>query len=191
MSADRAAPIALIDLDGTLADCAAAIRRGLGPAADHVDAETLGTLGAPTSTTAARRQRRVMSEPGFWLDLEPLPQGLQLLQMLSDIGFETCILTKGPRDLPAAWSEKFAWCRRHAPGSKVIITEDKSLVFGHVLVEDWPPYIADWRRRNPHGYVVVPSQPWNADAELEALPHAMRYDGRNLDAVRAFVLGAT
>lgn len=63
------------------------------------------------------------------------------------------------------------------------MSEDKSVVHGDVLVEDWPPYIVQWRQRWPNGFVIIPAQPWNAD--LKALPeNSIRYDGSNLNEIR-------
>lgn len=178
--------IALVDLDGTLADCAGEIRRRLNVNPEAADFVQQQALGAPTADEIAHRQWKVMSEPGFWLRLDPIAHGLALLSMLQDLDFETFILTKGPGNIAAAWTEKFAWCRRHAPGCKVIIAEEKSLVDGHLYVEDWPPYLHAWQQRHPTGHVILPNQPWNTDVEIGQLPNAIRYDGSNLGAVRSF-----
>jgi hypothetical protein len=109
--------------------------------------------------------------------------GLQLVDLLIELEFDTFVFTKGPRDNANAWAEKFAWCRLHVPQLKVIVSEDKSVVHGDVLVEDWLPYIVQWRQRWPNGFVIVPAQPWNAD--IEELPeNSIRYDGINLKEVR-------
>jgi len=175
-------PVALIDLDGTLCDCRTAIRRHLdelrGPTEPPEDEEKLAL--APHTVA---RQQIIMSKPGFWLALEPIPAGLQLADLLVRLGFDTHVFTKGPSNHPKAWSEKFEWCRVHVPKLKVTISEDKSLVCADVLVEDWPPYIVQWRQRCPSGLIIIPAQPWNGD--FAPADNAIRYDGANLDDIRS------
>lgn len=165
MSGDRAparsdAPVALVDLDGTLADYHSAMERDLlkirGPGCD-----TAWHDGAPAYMI--ERKKLIQDQPGWWLGLAPLPLGMALLAMLGDVGFRQMILTKGPsKRNSAAWTEKVLWCRRHVPGVPVTVTEDKALVYGAVLVDDWPEYIAPWLAHRPRGLVLMPAQPWNA-----------------------------
>ena len=181
-AADPAAPVALIDLGDTLCDCTAVLRDGLarlrGPTEDARD----DALEALPPHLEARR-RLVMSVPGFWRDLPPLPLGFELLQLLRDEGFTVHVVTKGPHDVPQAWADKVAWCRRHLPGVQAVVTDDKALVHGHVLVDDWLPYVARWQRRWATGLAIVPAQPWNARATPG--PRRVRYDGRNRSEVQA------
>jgi hypothetical protein len=78
--------------------------------------------------------------------------------------------------------EKFDWCRRHVPKLPVIMAEEKGLVFGDVLVDDWPAYIARWLCWQPRGLVIAPAQPWNAKTAFPT--NALRYDGTNLKEIR-------
>ena len=183
-SLDR--PIALVDLDGTLCNFSEAILERLielrGPNDDPDD-----ELKLEPPPYILARQRIIMSTSGFWRNLKPIPAGLQLVSLLVEFEFNTHVFTKGPSDNPSAWAEKFEWCRLHVPELRVIMTEDKSLVNGDVLVEDWPPYIIQWRRRCPKGFVIIPAQPWNEDAKVEQLENAIRYNGTNLTEVRTFL----
>ena len=183
-SLDR--PIALVDLDGTLCNFSEAILERLielrGPNDDPDD-----ELKLEPPPYILARQRIIMSTSGFWRNLKPIPAGLQLVSLLVELEFNTHVFTKGPSDNPSAWAEKFEWCRLHVPELRVIMTEDKSLVNGDVLVEDWPPYIIQWRRRCPKGFVIIPAQPWNEDAKVEQLENAIRYNGTNLTEVRTFL----
>lgn len=165
------APIALVDLGDTLCDVNSALREGLARL----------NCGQSTSDDSAEvleaKQRMVMNAPGFWRELEPLPCGFELLELLRAEGFDIYVLTKGPRDAPHAWAEKVQWCRTHVPDLRVVVTDEKAIVFGHVLVEDWLPYIESWQRRWRSGLAVVPARPWNAGALLNQ--RLLRYDGCN------------
>jgi hypothetical protein len=88
------------------------------------------------------------------------------------------ILTKGPYNATSAWTEKVQWCREHIYYVPITITEDKSLVYGKVLVDDWPPYVTQWLEWRPRGLVIMPDQPWNQDF---IHPNVFRYRGHQDD----------
>ena len=175
--------VALVDMDGTLCECSGAIMSGLaqlrGPLEDPAE-ERLSE--APAHIVA--RRRLIMSVPGFWRDLQPLRFGFDVIGALDEYDFKSYILTKGPRENSVGWMEKFEWCRKHVPDLPIVITEEKAIVHGAVLVEDWPPYIAQWLHSCPTGLVIVPAQPWNLDVERSFPAQAIRYDGSNLNTIR-------
>jgi 5'(3')-deoxyribonucleotidase len=178
------APLAaLIDMDGTLCDCAGALAKGLallrGPGEDP-----LSELSIQPPEYIAERRRLIMRTPGFWRNLRPLPLGFQLIDILRTSGFEPYILTKGPSDHSLAWMEKVDWCRHYVPGIRVIVTEDKRLVRGTVLVEDWPPYIEEWLQAHSNATVIVPAQPWNSNVEELFPDRCVRFDGQDHEMIR-------
>jgi len=99
-------PLALVDLDGTLADCNAAILERLAALRQPGDSREDELQSEPPAHILARQQR-IMSEPGFWRDLKPISSGLRLVDLLLELEFETFVFTKGPSDNPSAWAEKF------------------------------------------------------------------------------------
>jgi len=177
------APVALVDMDGVLCDCSGAIAKELallrGPSEKFEEDELL----EPPAHIAARR-RLIMSTPGFWRNLQPLQLGFEVLDLLKELGFNTYVLTKGPRDHSVAWMEKVDWCRQHVPDLPIVVTEDKGIVRGSVLVEDWIPYASQWLRGCPDGLVIAPAQPWNASIETSLGAKAIRYDGSNITPIR-------
>ncbi len=168
--------VALIDMDGTLCDYFGAITRDLdalrGPG-EPADAED--------SPWQRARENAIRRQPGWWRGLSRLQLGFDVYAELAALQFEVHVLTKGPTSTPSAWTEKLEWCQQHLPGVPVTITMDKGLVYGKVLVDDWPPYVERWLKWRPRGLVVLPAQPWNLGFSH---PNAIRYDGTNLAAVR-------
>lgn len=154
--------IALFDLDGTLADFDAAMRAHM---------EALASPGEPLWDPDSEedepkhikfRRRMIKSVPGFWLNLGLMGDGYELLNMAKNVGFDIVILSRGPHQNPLAWKEKIEWCRKNIPfDHSVTLTEDKGLVYGRVLVDDWPPYIKAWLAHRPRGMVIMPARPWN------------------------------
>ena len=183
---NRDAPIALVDLGDTLCDCTPALREGLARLRGQGESAHEEDL-VPLPAHLESRRRKVMERAGFWRALPPRALGFEILALLQRSGFRVYVLTKGPRDAPHVWAEKVAWCRAHLPGVPVIVTDDKAVVYGSVLVDDWLPYIQHWQRRWRTGRVIVPAQPWNAQVLAE--PGYVRYDGSNGEEVVALLKG--
>ena len=179
-------PVALVDMDGTLADYAGAMFRDLeklrSPGDGQLAGEELDHLEKDSFWKA--RMDLIKRQPGWWLNLEPWKPGFEILQMLRRIGYRIHILTRGPKNNHVAWGEKVAWVRNHVPDAHgITVTLDKSLVYGRVLVDDWPPYIEGWLKHRPRGLVIMPDQPWNQDYTH---PQVIRYT----DATSATVFEA-
>lgn len=159
-------PLALLDLDGTLADYDGAI-------ADRMFGDRhLQALGLE------KARHLISAEPGFFLNLKPLPDGFMIVEVLRELGFSFHVATKGPRTKPLAWTEKLMWCDKHLPGIPVTITSDKSLIRGDVLVDDWPPYVEAWLRSNPNGKAIMPFRSYNDAWVDDALRHDVFGEGR-------------
>jgi 5'-nucleotidase len=148
--------VALIDMDGVLCDHDAAIARDL--------KAILGSdLTKITPETKDRVIGLIRAQSGWWHDLEPIPLGFQIVDVLREIGFSLNILTKGPNRAKNAWTEKVSWCSEYIPDANVTVTDGKKgLVYGRVFVEDFPENIVHWVTRRPRGIVLMPDRPANA-----------------------------
>lgn len=167
--------IALIDLDGTVADYDSAMTNAM---------DRLRAPGEPVWTGwvddvpphIKARQALIKSQPGFWRNLPRLDLGFHIVEELRHLGFTLHVLTKGPRASKNAWTEKAEWCEAHLPDAAITVSQDKSLVYGRVLVDDFPPYFQSWLRVRPRGLVVCVAHPWNMGFSSEQV---FRYDGTN------------
>lgn len=176
---DKSEKVALIDLDGTLADYDGAMRRDM--ALISTPGEEIAWYdGAPAHMKA--RKTMIQDQPGWWLNLEPLPLGMQVVDIMGSLGFKMMILTKGPaKRNPNAWSEKVLWCRKHVPHIPVTIAADKGLVYGKVLMDDFPEYAERWLEWRKRGLVLMPAWPWN---EGFSHPNVLRFTDKDLGEVR-------
>jgi len=172
----RATPIALIDLGDTLADCTPALQARLAAMAGSEERRA-GEAPAALAAQVDRWRSAILAAPGFWRGLSARPQGMALLEMLRGAGFAVHVVTKGPYAAPQVWADKVAWCRAHVPDVPVVVCDDKSRVHGHVLVDDWLPYVERWQRQWPEGLAIIPAQPWNADAPAAFADRCVRFDG--------------
>lgn len=89
--------VALIDLDGTLADYESAMHKALlqiqGPM------ESLIFTG---DEYLENRMNLIKAQPGFWENLPPIYTGLKVFDVLGTLGYQRMILTKGPRNTETA-----------------------------------------------------------------------------------------
>jgi len=174
--------IALFDLDGTLCDFDGANKISYDKLKSPQDPVYGDWSMGNEPEYIKNRLDLIRSSPGWWENLEKLKAGFDILDVARDLGYMITVLTKGPGNISKAiaWSEKVKWTKKHIPGAAVTITEDKGLVYGKVLVDDWPNYVERWLEHRPRGLVIMPTQRWNKDYEH---PNVVRYDGSNLEEV--------
>lgn len=173
--------IALHDMDGTLADFDGSMRQHLKEIQSPAEATIVDIAYSENHPFMSARRNMIKNLPGFWRNLPKVQLGFDVLDICRDLGFENHILTKGPGKIGAAWAEKFDWCREHVPDLSISMSQKKSLMYGKVLNDDWPPYFLPWLDVRPRGLVVCIAQRWNADVNH---PRVIRYDGTNLEEVR-------
>jgi 5'-nucleotidase len=178
--------VALIDLDGTVADYDGEMDRNLqllrGPTEEHFR----GWDDVPPHIEA--RRNLIKRQPGFWRSLPRLELGFHIVEELRALQFLLHVLTKGPKYTTGAWTEKADWCRENLPDAFVTVTQDKSLVFGKVLVDDYPPYFEKWLEVRPRGLVICVAHDWNgvyARDGAKAHPNVFRYNGSNREELRS------
>lgn len=187
--------VALVDLDGTIADYDGGLKEWMAPLMGPDEAPYAGRLEADSVSAPHLEARRKLIQrvPGFWRGLGRHALGWRALEMIREAGFPIHVLTKGPKKTPIAWAEKVEWCLEHLPDTDVTITAKKSMVYGRVLLDDYPPYFLPWLKHRPRGIAICVSQPWNSSfpLKLNGIPRpepearVLRYDGSNDDEVRS------
>lgn len=181
--------IALHDLDGTLADYDKAMRRDYFKLCSPEELEHLDAMSPDFNPSDFRegyiyeRVQMIRSAVGWWRNLQRYQPGFDVLDICRELGFNNHALTKGPRTLPRAWSEKVEWIQAEFTDCAAIhISQNKSMVYGKVLNDDWPAYYLAWLKVRPRGLAIVCAHPWNEGKTDH--PRVVRYDGTNLDEVR-------
>jgi 5'(3')-deoxyribonucleotidase len=174
--------VGLIDLDGTVADYDKSLTAIMNTLRAPHEPEYKGRNYPDNEEPHIEARRKlIQKQPGFWRNLSRHPLGFELVEVLRSIGYELVVLTKGPRSASSAWAEKCEWREAHLPDAKLIISEDKSLVYGRCLIDDYIPYAEPWLQKRPRGIVIAVAQPWNADFRHDRF---YRYDGNNLSQIR-------
>ena len=126
-------------------------------------------------------KHQITKTPGYWRELEPMRYGFEVLDMAREIGFDLRIATKGSRSKPSCWTEKLEWCVEHVPDAKVTITEEKSLLYGKALIDDYPPYAIEWLKWRPRGVVLMPEYWYNRSFKHERV---FKYGLNNMEKVK-------
>ena len=171
-------------MDGTLCDYTGQIQKDLEKMRSPFEKEPYnigGDVNGEVPDWLDNRISAIKNVRGWWRNLPRLEDGFQIFDLAVKIGFTPSILTKGPFRTSLAWEEKYNWCREQIDAKghtkravSITITEDKSRVYGRVLVEDWPPYIQGWLKWRKRGLVVILNRPYNKDFNH---PQVVRYDG--------------
>lgn len=186
-------PLFLVDLDGTLADYHAAMKKGLEPmrAPEEEDVDWASYERRPPPHIEARMDL-VKRQPGFWKGLQPVSDGFEVLHLIREVGFSLNVLTKGPKRTTQAWTEKVEWCQHYLPDVPVTVTQDKGIVYGRGLFDDYPPYLLRWLEHRPRGLCLMLDQPWNRDFSHPQVVRVLRpfLNTDNVEAVRSRLVDA-
>lgn len=177
--------VALIDLDGTTADFEGAMNRDMAKLTHPAEINPPFSQDAPWIKA---RRALIKNTPGWWANLPRIPRGFLMLQVLRECRYDLMVLTKGPESVPTSWAEKVEWAQEHIPDAGITLTQNKGLVYGRVLFDDWPPYIEGWLTWRPRGTVIMPDHPYNQDAFRDH-PNVIRYHGEDdLDRIKERLL---
>lgn len=179
-------PLALLDMDGTVADFDGQLQKDLAKMRGPGEPDSYEGFHRDPPHIEARKDA-IKRVPGWWRNLPPLNDGFHIYNTLIAEGYRIMVATKGPATTTGAWTEKLDWCRAHLPEALVTICEDKSLVYGRILVDDWPSYAQDWLEHRPRGLVIMPDRAWN---QQFSHPNCFRYvqgvnDDELLQRIRA------
>lgn len=103
----------------------------------------------------------IYSSKGFFLSFEPIPGSIEALQRMQKKGHDVYICTSPLSESPPCYTEKYQWVLKHLGkdwARRLIITKDKTLVYGHLLIDDRPEISG---LITPSWEHVIYSQPYN------------------------------
>lgn len=179
--------IALFDMDGTLCDHNKAIYDGLEKLRSPGEPVYRPPIGKDVPKYIWNRIDLIRAPEIWWETLPRFQLGWDILGVADELDYRIMILTQGSKRNPSVWSGKKKWMDNNiGQDIDITITRDKGLVYGKVLVDDYPPYIERWLKWRKNGLVIMPANELN---QAYTHPNLVRYDGTNLSAVtRAMVI---
>lgn len=171
--------IALFDMDNTLFDLKNRMKEEL----EKMKGPSEASIDDPFEDTPHLNARRhvIKRVPGFWRSLPRYQPGWDIMDMARSIGFDIHILTKGPNKLGLAWMEKMECIHDHFGDEVTLhISEDKSVTYGRVLVDDYPNYLEPWLKHRHRGLAIMPAHSYNKEFKH---PNVIRYK-KNIKEVK-------
>jgi 5'-nucleotidase len=105
----------------------------------------------------------IYNSPGFYLDLPLIKGSAEGLQEMISTGHDVWICTAPSSSNPTCIQDKFDWLNRHFGSDltkKLIVTGDKTIVRGDILIDDRPEVTG---AQEPSWQHILYSQPYNAN----------------------------
>jgi 5'-nucleotidase len=167
MSKDSS-PIILVDMDGVLAD----FDRGFiskwklkYPDIPYIPVEERTTFYSSRQYPEEHQPKvwKIMQQPGFFIDLPPIEGGIDTVKQIAASGFEVFFCSSPLISNPSGASDKYEWINKHFGKKwvgKLILAPDKTLVDGHILIDDRPEIKGV---RTPTWEHVLYDQPFNRE----------------------------
>ena len=160
-------PILLLDMDNVFADFETGFLsnwRESHPDAPWVPVTERTTFYVSEQLGPDYKERAglIATRPGFFAGLDPIPGAIDAIQSMTASGLHVVIVTAPPRlPAPHAAGEKIDWVTRHLGEqyrTRVIVTNDKTLVHGRWLIDDAPSVTG---AATPVWEHIVYTQPYN------------------------------
>ncbi len=172
-------PIVLCDVDGVITnftqfyiDCAehvgvipkGHVKPGWKPDQWNIGKALRLTRDGRAAVWGRMRERNVAS----LIELYPgAKEGVSDLMQSADVYFPTQPIYESP-----TWEyDRYHWFKQHfseAVAERLIFTKDKSILFGHVMIDDKPEHLVNWKRRWGSGTAVLWPQPYNENVRIRA-----------------------
>jgi len=172
--------IALFDMDGTLFDYNLGLKNELDKIRYPFEPEIKFNFNNNPEYIKNRIDLITNSE-SWWENLPKFQLGWDVLKIVKELEYKIHILTQGPRKNPLAWSGKKKCIDKHfGEDFDLTLTRNKGLVYGKVLVDDYPEYINRWLEWRKRGLVIMPANDFNKDYSNKQV---IRYDGNNINEV--------
>ena len=158
--------IILIDMDGVLADFEKgfleAWKRKF-PLHPHVPVEERKTFYLMENYPGGLEKEieSIFSAPGFFENLNIIPGGKEALAKMQALGHEVFICTSPISKYENCILEKYHWVSKNLGyewTKRMIVTKDKTLVFGDILIDDRPQHLG---LRKPAWKYVLFDAPFN------------------------------
>jgi len=112
-------------------------------------------------------RKNIQSQPGFFRSMKPIDGALDALKEMDMMGHDVFIVSSPSTSGDTCHSEKSEWVKEHLGekwARRLILTKDKTVVIGDILIDDKP---------NIHGLVtstwqhILFAQPYNIHLEKE------------------------
>lgn len=167
--------VILVDMDNTIVDYSSAIAPELKKIYPtmKIDAENWQTLKL---NDLHLNRRKIQSRPNFFSELKPIPGALEALRQMEKEGYTVFIVSSPSVHGTTCHSEKSQWLKEHMNekwAKRLVLTKDKTIVRGDVLIDD-KPFITG--TVSPNWKHITFSQPYNRHLNDEGRIHLKNWE---------------
>lgn len=174
--------IALFDMDGVLCDYEKQLAEDLEKLRAPCEKQIKEVFGKDIPPHVKNRMHLIKNNTSWWASLPKYKLGWDIFKLAKKIGFRTIILSKNPGYNPEALTGKKIWVENNmGKDMEVILTADKGVVYGRILVDDYPEFAKRWLEHRPNGIVIMPESSLNKSFKH---PQVIKYNGRNIKQVQ-------
>ena len=162
---ELAAPTILLDMDGVVVDWDAGFRAAWGNRSP-IDRSKSYYMEACVPASFCDEAKALLHAEGFFLNLPPMAGAVAAVKAMVGKGYRVSFCTSPVLSSLYCAGEKFEWVRRHfGPEwvSRIVLTSDKTLVRGDVLIDDKPKItgaqLPTWRQlmfNSPYNALETP-----------------------------------
>jgi 5'-nucleotidase len=138
-------PIILVDMDDTVTQFTGRALALLAARHPNLVLPAADATTFPLADSFEPEQRCLVTalfkEPGYFREMEPIAGAVDALRAMVDAGYNVRLCTAPLAASPACCAEKAEWVIRHLGPSwidRLVLTRDKTLVRGDVLIDDAP-----------------------------------------------------
>lgn len=170
-------PVILVDMDGVMFDWSGHVRsklHGYIPENQHKTHEEIHSFyleDVYEDKYAQHVIRTVMKAKGLYANLKPIEGSVEAVKKLHELGYPVffCSAPEVDYEDQMCWSEKAQSIEKHLGHDwtkRTILTKDKTLVNGNILVDDKPPTMIKGAVP-PIWYQLLFDQPYNQKGAYE------------------------
>jgi 5'-nucleotidase len=158
-------PVVLLGMDGCIVDWDYGFRQAWGDRS--AIARTRYRMEECVDSSLKEAAMKVFHQPGFFKALPPMPGAIEALRAMEAKGLNVQICTSPFLTSPTCVQEKLRWVSDHLGVhwlKRIVITSDKTLVKGDVLIDDSPQIVGS---KSPVWTQVMFDAPYNRPTETE------------------------
>jgi 5'(3')-deoxyribonucleotidase len=137
---------------------------------DNQTVESLmtGTWDFHKKTKAGEDVYKIIREPGFFENLEPIDGAIDGIKHL--ISTHDVMLLSNPSGSGEICRGKYAWVEKYLPFfdmENIILTKRKEFVKGTIMIDDNPDFLHKWSKQMPaEHYTILVSHPHNVGCDM-------------------------
>ncbi len=159
----------LVDMDGVLADFEGGFLkrwREKYPNKPYIPLEDRRTFYAKDQYPFElhRFMETIRREPGFFLNMEPIPGAIAALQSMDEFGWDVFLCSSPLSAYEHCVLEKYKWIEKYFGRSwikRLILTKDKTIINANFLIDDKP--VITGVQPQPDWEQIVYDQPYNRE----------------------------